>query len=201
MHMQFPRPPVFLGQIDQTTKPIRHGVRAGFGHRQGAGCQEIFRPAVDLVGIGAGSEVELRDAGADEMVVPERQPLGSNRLAGRVLHVDAAGQEFSGVEIKNFETKLCAMCRDGAGPTQNRKQQVLPKHDFRCSGNSVVQKLTHCSNFSRMAVLPAAQGEGVWGAVSFLRTMQLKMGSAVVSTAPVGVPPTSWQHSLRRTKR
>ena len=46
-----------------------------------------------------------------------------------------------------------------------------------------------------MAVLPAAQGEGVWGAVSFLRTMQLKMGSAVVSTAPVGVPPTSWQHS------
>jgi len=26
-------------------------------------------------------------------------------------------------------------------------------------------------------------------------TMQLKMGSAVVSTAPVGVPPTGWQHS------
>jgi len=26
-------------------------------------------------------------------------------------------------------------------------------------------------------------------------TVQLKMGSAVVSTAPVGVPPTSWQHS------
>jgi hypothetical protein len=25
--------------------------------------------------------------------------------------------------------------------------------------------------------------------------MQLKMGIAVVTTAPVGVPPTSWQHS------
>src|SRR6266566_3252218 len=32
-------------------------------------------------------------------------------------------------------------------------------------------------------------------------TMQLKMGSAVVSTAPVGVPPTGWQHSPWRTKR
>jgi len=31
--------------------------------------------------------------------------------------------------------------------------------------------------------------------------MQLKMGSAVVSAAPVGVPPTSWQHSRLLTKR
>ncbi len=31
--------------------------------------------------------------------------------------------------------------------------------------------------------------------------MQLQMGIAVVSTAPVGVPPTSWQHSLWRAKR
>jgi len=31
--------------------------------------------------------------------------------------------------------------------------------------------------------------------------MQLKMGSAVVSTALVGVPPTSCQHAPWRTKR
>jgi hypothetical protein len=31
--------------------------------------------------------------------------------------------------------------------------------------------------------------------------MQLKMGSAVVSTALVGVPPTNWQHSPWRTIR
>jgi len=31
--------------------------------------------------------------------------------------------------------------------------------------------------------------------------MQLKMGSAVVSTALVGVPPTNWQHSPCRSKR
>jgi len=30
--------------------------------------------------------------------------------------------------------------------------------------------------------------------------MQLKMGSAVVSAVPVGVPPTSWQHSRLLTK-
>src|SRR5436305_11992728 len=31
--------------------------------------------------------------------------------------------------------------------------------------------------------------------------MQLKMGSAVVSTAPVGITPTSWQDSRWRTNR
>jgi len=36
---------------------------------------------------------------------------------------------------------------------------------------------------------------------SLAGTVQLQMGSAVVSTAPVGVPPTSWQHSPWRTKR
>ena len=67
------------------------------------------------------------------------------------------------------------MCHDEAGTTQNRKQEVLPKHNFRCSGD-MVPKAAHCSNFSRMAVLPAAQGEGVWGSVSFLRNDAVEAG-------------------------
>src|SRR6266516_960606 len=31
--------------------------------------------------------------------------------------------------------------------------------------------------------------------------MKFRMGSAVVSTAPVGVPPRKWRHSSWRTKR
>ena len=103
--------------------------------RQGAGCQEIFRPAVDLVGVSSGSELERRDASTDEMVVPEGQSLGSNRLAGRVLHVDAARQGFARVGITNREMNLCALCRDEAQTIQSRKQQVLTEPEQAIGGN------------------------------------------------------------------
>src|SRR5439155_5684718 len=118
-----------------TTKLIRHGFRAGFSHRQSAGCQDVFRPAIELVGIGARSEVELRVAGADKMVVPERQPLGSDGLAGRILHVNATGQGFARVEITNCEMNLCALCRDEAQTIQSRKQQVLTEPEQAIGGN------------------------------------------------------------------
>src|SRR5881394_1907551 len=132
MNVQFPRPPVFLGQIDQPAQPIRHGIRAGFGHGQSAGCQKIFRPTVDFEGIRAGSKVEFRDACTDKMVVPIWQPVRPNRLASGVLHVDAAGQQFSGIGIKNGEMHLRALRRDEASATQDRHKRVAG-HDFWCS--------------------------------------------------------------------
>ena len=128
MYMQLPRPPSFAGQIDQTTKAIGHGWCAGFDNHQRAARQEILRSPVDLVGKEAGSQVKLSHARTDEMVVPERQPLRSHRLTSIVLHVDAAGQRFAGVEVKNSQTNFCAVCGAKTCASQNRKQKISPKH-------------------------------------------------------------------------
>src|SRR6185436_20014772 len=102
---------------------------------------------VDLVAIIAGSEVEFRDTSADEMVVPEWQSLWSDRLAGGVLQVDAAGQGPSVFGIQNREMQLRAMRREAPGATHDRNERFVQTHDFECSDDRVLNLTVH-GNFS-----------------------------------------------------
>src|SRR5437660_12202214 len=109
------------------------------------------------------------------------------------------------VRIKRFDEGL-----SGRKQNKNEKQQERgnEEEDLAASSHaaSVVEAPKASLQFPNKLDGPSFQvsTEAGWSLMltmePFAGTVQLQMGSAVVSTAPVGVPPTSRQHSPWRTK-
>ena len=97
MDVKFARPPALGCHVGQTLQ--LHGEALVRAVRDGerAGANPVLRPALDFVGVLAGSELQLDGARTNKMVAPEREFCWTHRLAGAVFQVDAAGNRLAGV--------------------------------------------------------------------------------------------------------
>src|SRR5207247_10398546 len=84
--------------------------------------------------------------------------------------------------------------RERAGARGKAVPQPIRIHRF---GGGRPKPFTHAAQ----GETPLPQCPDSPAASGLSRNNQLKMGSAVVSTALVGLPPTSWQHPPWRTNR